>query len=185
MIFLLGRFPSHSADGISTMHSRKQRHAAGVAHSVIQKHAAGHTPLCYAIKVLPRCVCLLDSCAVTLNSHITQSSTDSTRSPASAGASSNSGPHLHWLAVKHSTASGVGGTKQHGDSSISSVSSISSTSRRLQQLAICPVGCLDDACAEDAFSGGLRCMKCQDTLVVDRITGLCGKQHHDCWPGCQ
>lgn len=50
-------------------------------------------------------------------------------------------------------------------------------SRHLQQTGTfqCPVGCLDGWCAEDAVRGGLRCLKCEDTLIVDRATGLCGE----------
>jgi hypothetical protein len=53
----------------------------------------------------------------------------------------------------------------------------SAGSRRLQQAGVyqCPVGCLDGWCAEDAARGGLRCLKCVDTLIVDRATGLCGE----------
>jgi hypothetical protein len=58
------------------------------------------------------------------------------------------------------------------------------SSSRLQRhllldLDICPIGCLDEYCAEGATTGGLRCLKCADTLVVDRITGLCGGS--SCW----
>jgi len=52
-----------------------------------------------------------------------------------------------------------------------------SSRRKLQQQdhELCPVGCVDGACVQDSTQTRLRCLKCDNNLVVDRITGLCGK----------
>lgn len=56
----------------------------------------------------------------------------------------------------------------------------SQASRQLQQLfgSTCPHGCVQENCLSDATGAGLRCAKCKNALIVDKITGYCG----ECWP---
>lgn len=126
----------------------------------------------------PACVShgLLCRTAAATGSYVSSPGDSSSSAHAHSARSSRSSndTQLAWLALGHGTAAGPGLHHQHAVSS----------SRRLRQLQVCPTGCMEDACAEDAASGGLRCMKCEATLVVDRVTGLCGKQtahQHTAW----
>lgn len=46
--------------------------------------------------------------------------------------------------------------------------------RLLQQVNVrCPAGCASDGCVLDSTSGGYKCHKCLNALVVDADTGTC------------
>lgn len=47
--------------------------------------------------------------------------------------------------------------------------------RQLRSSALCPQGCSEGGCVADSTSGGLRCNKCDNNLVVVKTTGLCGE----------
>lgn len=86
-----------------------------------------------------------------------------------------------WTGSSHSSSSstayaGVQDSSNTASTLSAGLRSSSSSSRQLLfQLDLCPTGCFDEACAEDSSRGGLRCLKCQGSLVVDRFTGLCGE----------
>jgi hypothetical protein len=51
----------------------------------------------------------------------------------------------------------------------------------------CPAGCASDGCVLDSTSGGYKCIKCQNKLVVNSDDGTCGcpagryaKNENDC-----
>ena len=47
--------------------------------------------------------------------------------------------------------------------------------RQLRASAFCPQGCTEDGCVADSTTGGLRCNKCLNNLVVVKTTGMCGE----------
>lgn len=50
---------------------------------------------------------------------------------------------------------------------------VTSPNRNLLQTAFCPEGCAAGSCIQDATKGGLRCQKCVNMLVVDKVSGEC------------
>lgn len=49
--------------------------------------------------------------------------------------------------------------------------------RQLSSFPTCPEGCHVDGCISDSTTGGLRCNKCVNNLIVLRASGQCGVYH--------